>query len=209
MGFSLKRAFKHPFGKHSLFHGATKIIGKAAPIVAPFIPGIGPIAAGAIAAGGSLIGGKKPLSALKAGLLSYGGAKLLGGKGIGAFGKKGGGAGSILDRAKNLVLGKESFTYQGAGPRTGGLLGSGGLLSRASKSVGGPLNLAQLGLAGANALQAARSGGQADAALNRALNPPRVNLSQEFADPNNPYATSGVRVPRARRAASLALSGGY
>jgi hypothetical protein len=80
MGF---HPFRHPFGKHSLFHGATQAIGKLAPF-AGLIPGVGPLAAGGIGAIGKLISGGNPLVGAAEGAggnLAFG--KLGGFKGIG------------------------------------------------------------------------------------------------------------------------------
>lgn len=192
-------------GKYSGVLGkAVKFVSKAAPFVLPFVPGLGPIAAGALSAGAGLAGGKNLKDSLLQGVASGAGSAVLGGQGYkgvtGAFG-----------RAKDIALGK---SVEGA--RAGGLIGKGGFLSRTAKSVGGPLNLAQIGLAGANAIQGAQAGSRANAALDRSVGalpvgpaPAREDLSTLFADPANPYANMGTGPSRAARSARAALAGGY
>src|SRR5258706_5383515 len=86
-------------GKYSGVLGkAIQGLSKIAPYVAPFIPGVGPLAAAAISAGAGLAGGKNLGQSLTQGALTYGGAKLLGGAGS-------------LDKAKGLI---------GATPATAG-----------------------------------------------------------------------------------------
>ena len=176
-----------------------KTIGKVAKIAAPFIPGAGPLAAAAIAAGGTLLekGGKvKFRDALKSGALAGGGSALLGGRGIK-------GVGGALQRAKGLIKGKLGTTLLGGAKRLG------------QSALRDPLKTAQLGLAGLNTIQAGRAGGRQNAALDRALGalgpgaaPESVNLSTLFADEANPYASGRPR-GRAASAATRALQGGY
>lgn len=193
-------------GKYSGVLGkAVKFVSKAAPFVLPFVPGLGPIAAGALSAGAAAAGGKNLKDSLLTGVASGAGSAVLGGQGYkgvsGAFG-----------RAKDIALGKVGT----AGTRAGGLIGKGGLLSQASKGVGGPLNLAQLGLAGANVISSAKAGGRADAALDRSLGalpigpaPAPEDLSHLFADPANPYSGGAPPPARAAKNARAALAGGY
>ena len=195
-------------GKYSGVLGkAVKLVSKAAPLAA-LIPGVGVPAAAAIGAAGRLAGGGGVKGAVIGGLEGGAGAALLGGEGYK-------GLGGVVDRAKDLIGGKVATEGANVGKRVGGLVGSGGLLSKASKGVGGPLNLASLGLAGANAIQSAQAGGRANQALDRALSalptqapPQREDLSSLFADPANPYS-GGMPPKRAARSAAAALAGGY
>lgn len=193
-------------GKYSGVLGkAVKFVSKAAPFVLPLIPGLGVPAAAALSAGAGVAGGKNLKDALLQGAGTGAGTALLGGQGYK-------GVGRAFERAKNFALGKVGET----GTRAGGLIGKGGLLSRTAKSVGGPLNLAQIGLAGANAIQGAQAGSRANAALDRSVGalpvgpaPAPENLSALFADSANPYGGGTPPPGRAARSARMALAGGY
>lgn len=171
-------------GKYSgVLGGAVKLISKAAPLAA-LIPGVGiPLAAG-IGAAGRLAGGEGVKGALVGGLEGGAGAALLGGKGIGgvsALAKKATSSQGILTRAIDYAKRK-------------------------------PLQAAQIGLGAASAIQGAKRQGQADTLLQGATNrvstvTPRVDLTDMFADPGNPYALGRTGPNRAALAARAALGG--
>ncbi len=121
-------SFKHPFGKHSLLHGAGGIAKKLAPFVS-LIPGAGTLAGAALGGLGSLAHGDKFGSILKSGLMGaaggFAGSKLLGGKGLTGdiFKKLGhlatqpnvlGNASGQLDLGKVLGLGAAGANVIGA-----------------------------------------------------------------------------------------------
>ena len=112
-----------------------KVVKKVAPIAGPlanFIPGVGPVLAGAIGAATNLAAGKGLKGAIAGGLGGYGTGKLLGGigslgGGAGATQTGGGGISSLFGRAKEFILpGQDGvglfgnvgrmFTGQGAQP---------------------------------------------------------------------------------------------
>lgn len=183
-------------GKYSgVFGKAIQGLSKIAPYIAPFIPGIGPLAAAAISAGAGLAGGKNLGQSLTQGALTYGGAKLFGGAGS-------------LNKAKGLI---------GATPATSG---SGGFLSNIGNSLltsieKDPLKAAQYGLAGYSALSGAKAQGRSNAALNTALGSlgsestlRPEDLSGIYGDPSNPYSQNPARPNSALSSARRAL-GGY
>jgi len=112
-----------------------KVVKKVAPVAGPlanFIPGVGPVLAGAIGAATNLAAGKGLKGAIAGGLGGYGTGKLLGGigslgGGAGATQTGGGGISSLFGRAKEFILpGQDKvglfgnigkmFTGQGAQP---------------------------------------------------------------------------------------------
>lgn len=89
-----------------------KVVKKVAPVAGPlanFIPGVGPVLAGAIGAATNLAAGKGLKGAIAGGLGGYGTGKLLGGigslgGGAGATQTGGGGISSLFGRAKEFIL---------------------------------------------------------------------------------------------------------
>lgn len=197
--FGIHISFKHPFGKHSVFHQAAGVAKKLAP-AAVLIPGVGPVLAGAIGAGASLAHGDKLGEAVKSGVVG----------GVGGYGlsKLAGGAG--LSGLKTAVMGSGAPGVAGAA----GATAKSGILGKAIDYVSkNPLKAAQYGSAALSTIQGARRQGQSDKLLNNAvgrLNAPRtpINLSSMFADPNDPYRGGGG-TNRAAGAARASLSGGY
>lgn len=192
-------------GKYS---GVLGKIGKAvttlAPIAAPFIPGVGPLAAAAISAGAragtrAIEGKSFDLGdTLKYGAGSYIGAKALGGRGvkalIGGAGKPG-----VTDAVSGAA---------GAAGAGGG--GGGNLIDRAIGWAGKhPLDAAQIALAGIGTVQGAQRAGQADQLRRRALSSvdPNAPFNAGLPDETDPYNPYGGRPPinRARRAALASL----
>lgn len=166
-----------------------KVVTKVAPYALPFIPGLGPIAAGALSAGVGLAGGKNLKQSLTQGALTGGASALLGGQGYK-------GVGGAFDRAKGAI-------------KAAGATGIGKAIAK------DPLKAATIGLSGLSAIQGAKRAGQADTLINRATSaiptlaaPARVDLSSMFADPTNPYATAPNVPKRAAGAARYALAGG-
>jgi len=177
---STKGKFSGPFG------GVAKVALKAAPFVLPLIPGVGPLAAGVASAAAGKLSGKSWGQSLTQGALTGAGSALLGGKGYK-------GVSGVLGRAKSAV-------------KAAGATGIGKAVAK------DPLKAAQIGLAGASAIQGAKRASQADSLIDRATgNLPaftpsrRVDLSQIFNDPNNPYAaqppTTMLGAPGAARRA--------
>lgn len=122
------------------------VLKTAAPIGAAFIPGIGPIAAGAIGAAGSAAGGAlagddfDPLKTLLAGGGAAGGNLLLGGQGIGGIkgipGRLGMGGSGIPDAPDISQMG--DATYKVAAPAAGaGAVAKGGVLGKVGNFLGG------------------------------------------------------------------------
>lgn len=185
-------------GKYSGVLGkAIQGISKIAPYALPFVPGLGPLAVGALSAGAGLAGGKNLSQSLTQGALSYGGAKLLGG--------------GALSKAKGMVAGPAAATA--ATPGAGGFLSNVGnsLVSSITKD---PLKAAQYGLAGYSALQGAKAQSRSNSTLDRALGSlgsestlRPEDLSGIYGDPGNPYAVSG-KPNSALSAARRALGGG-
>jgi len=181
-------------GKYSGIVGTIgKGLGKLAPIAALAIPGLGPLAAAGIAAGGSAAG-----RALQGKSVNVGNTLL---QGAGAYGARKvlGGGTDAADAAS------------GAAPAVAGAGGK-GVIGRLGDWVSNnPLEAAQLGLGAVNAIQGAKAQSEADRARRRALGavnqPQREDLSGLYGDSGNPYA--GPTGPnRARRAAVRSLSGG-
>ena len=182
------------------------LIGSGLKIAAPFagfIPGVGPALAAALAAGGSAAGGAlhgdrfSLGSTLGAGAAGYAGAKARG------AGAATGTPGALHDAAYESAVG------------AAGNAAKSGVLSRAWDYVQkNPLKAAQIGLGGLSAIQGAKRQGQSDellrSSVNR-LNTPRVrvDLSDTFADPNNPYALGRGANSSAQRNARYALGGSY
>lgn len=191
---STKGKFSGPFGK------IAKVVTDVAPYAAPFIPGVGPLAAAAISGGAGLASGKGLKRSLTQAALSGAGSALLGGQGIGGLKSLPGKISSVARSATS------------AAPAVEGAAGKSTLRKITDFLTEDPLRTAQLGLGAVNAVQGARSAGQAEdlrrAALSRITQPGPVDLSDIFADERNPY--SGSRGPnRAKRAAVAALQGGY
>lgn len=166
-----------------------KAIGGVLKTVAPaaaLIPGVGPVAAGLLAAGGNAAGralhGDRfdPLKSLGAGALGAGGAALLGGQGIsgigGIPGRLGiGGAPGVggAATAGSTILDPSSVVRQG------------GLSGIVKAITSDPERAARLGLGVVGAIQGSQAAGRADDLQRRALAP--------LFDPNavNPYAGAG------------------
>lgn len=190
------------------------VVSKAAPF-AGLIPGVGPLAAGALGAGGALISGKNLKDIAKAGLVSGGGA-FLGGKALGALKGVGGGVPDVL---RNGVPSKVTDLLSGGGAVSSS--GGGGILDKA-KSVGSGIlgaikNHPELALAGVSALQSARSTAGSDKlydqglgdirgayaakaplramALNQLQNPKLKDLSSVFQPRGNPFGAPVVPPP--------------
>jgi hypothetical protein len=211
MGFSLKRMFRHPFGKHSVFHTVTKVGAKVAPFAAALIPGIGPLAGAGIAAGlraGQGLSEGKLRARDLLGSAAAGAAgglankALLGGRGFRGFGGLKKGIAGAFHRGGPGDLGRAPEEGEAGG----------GFLGRAARSAGGfirrnPLDAARIGLGAINTISAGRAAGRANAALeggvggvNRFLAaPPQISLPSA---PYNPYAGGGpsAALARARRA---------
>lgn len=179
-----------------------KVVKTAAPIAALAIPGVGPLAAAGIAAGGRVAGraleGESfdPLDAAKYGVTGAAGNAALGGQGYKAF--TGGGGGGVASAAD---------VASGGGGQVPG--GGGGVLGKLGDWVtDDPLRAAQLGLGAVNAVQGQQAANQANkyraAALSRIAQPPREDLSSIFAD-QGPYSGGGSGT--AKRAAVRALAG--
>ncbi len=154
------------------FFGSVQSVGAdllkyGAPIAAGFIPGIGPIAAGAIAAGGNTAGRAlqgDPFSlksALLSGAAGYGGNALMGGQGLngvsGIPGRLGiGGGGGAGSQVGNMTQSMGGGLSAGPGAASGagagafstaaGGGGGGGVLAALSKY--GPLAMGALGAVG-------------------------------------------------------------
>ena len=112
-----------------------KVAKKIAPVAGPlanFIPGVGPVLAGAIGAATNVVGGKGLKGALSGALGGYGAGKLMGGiGGLGGGAKAatsggGGGLGGFFSRAKEFVLpGQDKVGLFGnIGKGIGNLLGA-------------------------------------------------------------------------------------
>ena len=152
-----------------------KIAKKIAPIAGPlanFIPGVGPIVAGAIGAATNVVGGKGLKGAISGALGGYGTGKLIGG--IGSLGGSAAGkGGSFLGKVGEFVLpGKDKVGLIGnIGKGIGSLFGVGGqdpsaiLMERASADPALAEQIAKLSEAGLspdqilNAVGGGRSGG--------------------------------------------------
>ena len=114
-----------------------KIAKKIAPIAGPlanFIPGVGPIVAGAIGAATNVVGGQGLKGAISGALGGYGTGKLIGG--IGSLGGSAAGkGGSFLSKVGEFVLpGKDKVGLIGnIGKGIGSLLGGGQQMSAAEQ----------------------------------------------------------------------------
>lgn len=184
-----------------------KLLGKAAPIAAMFVPGLGPAAMAAVGAGSSLLRGEGLGGAVRGGVLG----------GLGA------GRGGPLSFARNaLMRGGGGGLPPGLQAFGGGGAASGEQPSGGRGILGGvwdyirnnPMQAAQIGLGGYSAIQGARREHAANAAVNRALEgvaaaPTSMDLSGEFSDPSNPFARSTRAKGGALSAANRALAGGY
>jgi len=124
-------SFKHPFGKHSVFHQAGGVVKKLAPLAA-LIPGVGPVAAGIAGGLGGLAHGEGLGGALAGAAGGALPAYLLGGQGVG-------GLSGILGKSGTLA-------------KLGGFAASHGLGNAAGGLDFG--KLAGVGMAGANLIGA-------------------------------------------------------
>lgn len=201
-GFFTKYLNQTTKGKyHGVLGKIGKVVEKVAPIAALAIPGLGPVASAAIAAGGSAAGrlaqGKSVNvgSELLTGAGAYAGNKLLKGQGV-----------------KALIgnPGAAAPAAGAAGAIPGAPAAGGNILDRALGWAGKhPLDAAQLALAGVGTLQGAQRAGQADTMRSGALASVDPNAHAaglpSTVDPSNPY---GAPVPynRARRAALASLT---
>lgn len=205
-----------PTRKKGLLQTAGRAIVKAAPIVAPFIPGLGipasiaiGAASGALSKGHNVVGG-----ALKGAVGGVANKALLGGRGI--LGVPG-----ALGKVKNLLVGHSATAGQAATPAeatapgipglpalpavpgqaaSGGILGALGDYFRRD-----PGQAIQTGLGVLGTAQGAQRAGQANRLRSQALAGlpvagPRPDLSGAFANPGNPYAlpASGGALQAAR-----------
>jgi hypothetical protein len=180
------------------------VLKKAAPIGAAFIPGIGPLAAAGIAAGGYTAGKAlegTPLTKLKLRDVLASGA-------VGAGGNLA--MGALRGGAPAAAAG-EAAAASGGGGGIGGVIG-GGLRSIGEFIKQDPLRAAQLGLAGVGLFQGAQAQGEADDLRRRAIGaleePAREDLSGLFsAGTGNPYAA--VQGPSVVGQARRVLKRGY
>jgi hypothetical protein len=188
----------HNTGLKSVGQAIGGVLKVAAPIAALAIPGLGPIAAGALAAGGNVLGntlqGKNTLKSIPGAAL--GGVAVGAGRGLlnkAIGGGYGGGTSAPTTGGGLAAVGN-------AGSAAGGGGGLGGTLQGIGQGLGvigqngqlNPLRLAQLGLGAAGVVQGAQAQGRANDALGRAVAPvnvPMPNLSPIFAGEaqNNPY----------------------
>jgi hypothetical protein len=190
-------------------------IGKAGKEVAPvtaLVPGVGPLAAGALGAGGEYLDkGRraKLVDVAKAGALPAAAAYALGGQGYkgipGAFGKVKG----LVSKAGSSVLGIGGGGAPGADGESADGVGQ-SVLGKVGSWIGHhPLDAAQLALSGVGTVQGAQRAGQADALRSRAMasvdpNAP-FNAGLPGADPFDPYGATTPYPNRARRAALASL----
>lgn len=135
------------------FSGTLGAIGKAvstvAPYALPFIPGLGPVAAGLLSAGVGKLSGKSWGGSLKQGLATGAGTALLGGKGIkglagvpGKVEKLGGSAISTIGKTlKNPQGGLDLGKIAGIGMGVAQLAGSGAQRKTAQARLGAEDNL--------------------------------------------------------------------
>lgn len=172
-------------GAQNVVRRGAQVVSRAAPVVG-LIPGVGTLAAGALGAGGALLGGENIGTALQRGALGAAGG-LAGGvlRGAGGVGGVLGGAG----RAIGSVGGSVGGALGAAGRAIGGV---GGALTGAGGTGGGLGSLLQTGLGVLGTVQGAQREGQANrlreqslASLAPSAGP---NLASTFADPGNPYA---------------------
>lgn len=192
--------------------GVGKTIGKVASTAAPFagfIPGVGPLAAGALAAGGAALTGKNLKDIAKAGLLGGGGA-FLGGKALGALGSK------VPQVVRNGIPSKvtDLISAGGGAPAT---VSSGGGFADKLKGIGsGVLGAVkshpELALAAVGGLQHAQDSARTDKlygqglgdirgayaakaplramALKQLQDPRLIDLSKVFRPRGNPFASA-------------------
>src|SRR5210317_2287890 len=99
------------------------------PAALNFIPGIGPVTAGLIGAGGNLLGGAGLSGALRGGLAGYGGGKFLegftGAEGTGLFGRLKAGESAMFGGLPGYGAVSSALGPMGANTLYGGLLGAG------------------------------------------------------------------------------------
>lgn len=185
---------------HGVLGKIGKVVEKVAPIAALAIPGLGPVASAAIAAGGTAAGraaqGKSVNvgNTLLTGAAGYAGNKLLRGQGVKA----------LIGGAPNAAGAAGTAAAAGGGGGSGLLHGA---LDWAGKH---PLDAAQLALAGVGTIQGAQRAGQADELRRGALASVDPNAHAAMGppstvDPNNPYGGQ-VTYNRARRAALASLA---
>lgn len=179
-------------------HLGKTVIGPALKKLAPaamLIPGIGPLASGAIAAGAHL--GGQALTGEKIDPLQ----SLLVGAGTGAADAAVGAAGGLKNVATKAAKGAKKL--------------GGKALAGIAKD---PLRAAQIALIAQQAYQGQKRQDQSRALVDRALQslpmgtgmPTPISLDEEFRDPSNPF-TRPSSAPRrgALQAANTALGGGY
>jgi hypothetical protein len=187
---------------HNVFSQAGRALAPvlkiAAPIAAFAIPGLGPLAAAGLAAGGtelgSVLGGQNALKALPGAALT-GAATGAGRAALGALsGAAGGAAGGAAEGAGGGGLGG---TLKSIGTGLGVINASGQL---------NPLRLAQLGLGAASLVQGTKQQAKADQMLGRAtapINVPTPDLTPILGQPYNPYSP-GYQPPQGQNPAQLA-----
>lgn len=170
---------------HNFFAQTARTLAPLAPLTA-FIPGVGPVVAGALSAGLSLAGGRGVKDSIVSGLEAGAGNALIGGEG----------PAGVISRVK------EGIASKGV---TGGIVGK-----AADWVAKHPFQAAQAGLGIAGTLSAANQQGRAEQNVQRALAPVNTRFfptsvpTPTFADPNNPYG--GTVPPWLRPPMSPALS---
>lgn len=182
---------------HGVIGKIGKVVSTVAPIAALAIPGLGPLAAAGIAAGGRAAGralqGKSfdLGDTLKSGAVGGAGNLALGGQGV--------------NRVRSLIGGAPAAAGTAAAAGGGkGILG--GITDYVTHH---PLDAAQIALAGYGTVAGAKSAGQADQLRQRALNSVNPNATIDFglpgADPFDPYSQQQPS-NRARRMALASLA---
>jgi len=217
----------HP-GLRGIGEDLAPILKVAAPIAALAIPGLGPIAAGAIAAGGHEVGdvlqGRNALKALPGSLATGAlagagrfGLNKLAPRGLLGLGGAPGGGAAASGATESLADIGNAGTAAGGG--SGIVSDVGSTLGGIGKGVLGyikknPLDAARIGLAGLNTITAAQAQGRANKAIGQGLGevqglvsaPPNIDLP---ALPYNPYGPTTPGAPnRAAAAARAALASG-
>jgi hypothetical protein len=170
-----------------LFKGIKKIAKKIAPIAGPlanFIPGVGPILAGAIGAATNVVAGKGLKGAISGGLGGWGAGKLMGG--IGSLGTVGG---NVVGKF-NPVTGTGGFQNLGFFDKfralgSGAKAGIGSLFGGApvTQGTGGQYQIQP----GDNLNQIAQANGMTVDQL--------LGANPQITDPNMIYAGQGLNIP--------------
>lgn len=180
-----------------------KVVSTVAPYALPLIPGLGPVAAAALAATSAKLSGKNLKQSLTQGALTGAGSALLGGKGVkGLVGVPG--------KVSRFLTGPGGTAAEAATAAATPGGGGGGILGKIGDFVSHhPADAAQIALAGYGTLEGAKSAGHADelrrGSLNRLNTNPTVDLGLPSTDPFDPYAQAAAS-NRARRVALSALS---